>query len=58
MLADATLTEAGRAPLWRRLAARAAFVVSLGLAGAINPAELMFVLIVLRSSSSSSSSTA
>ncbi len=47
MLADATLTEAGRAPLWRRLAARAAFVVSLGLAGAINPAELMFVIIVL-----------
>jgi hypothetical protein len=47
MLADATLTEAGRAPLWRRATARAAFLLSLGLAGAINPDELMFVLIVL-----------
>lgn len=47
MLADAHVTGAGRGALWRRIVARLALFVSLGVAGAVNPAELMFVLIVL-----------
>jgi dienelactone hydrolase len=47
MLADAVLTEGGRAPLWRTLAARATALASLGLAVALDFERLFFLLIIL-----------
>ncbi len=47
MLADATLTDAGQAALWRRLAAKAGFFLSLALAVALDFEGLFFLLIVL-----------
>lgn len=47
MLADATLTEGGRAPLHRTLAVRTLALVSLGLAVALDPERLFFLLIIL-----------
>lgn len=47
MLADAALTEGGRAPLWRTLAARGAALASLGLAVALDFERLFFLLIIL-----------
>lgn len=46
-LGDALLTEAGRAPLWRVLLVRGAFLASLLLAVALNFDRLMFLLIIL-----------
>jgi pimeloyl-ACP methyl ester carboxylesterase len=46
-LADSYITQAGRAALWRRIFARLSLFVSLGIAASLDPAELMFVLIVL-----------
>ena len=45
MLADAVLTEGGRAPLWRRLTLRLVFFASLGAAVALNPGKLFFLAI-------------
>ncbi len=45
MLADAVLTEGGRAPLWRRLTLRLVFFASLAAAVAINPGKLFFLAI-------------
>jgi dienelactone hydrolase len=47
MLADAVLTEGGRAPLGRVLAVRGAALASLGLAVALDFEGLMFLLIIL-----------
>lgn len=47
MLADATLTDAGQAALWRRLAAKAGFFASLALAVTLDFEGLFFLLIVL-----------
>lgn len=47
MVADSYLTQAGRAALWRRCAARLALFTSLGMAVALDPGDLTFVLIVL-----------
>ena len=47
MLADATLTEGGRAPLLRTLATRTAAIASLGLAVALDFERLFFLLIIL-----------
>jgi len=47
LLADAVLTEGGRAPLWRVLAVRGAALASLGLAVALNFERLFFLLIIL-----------
>ncbi len=47
MLADSLVTEAGRAPVWRGLAARAAFLASLGLAVALDFERLFFLLLIL-----------
>jgi hypothetical protein len=47
MLADATLSDAGQAPLWRRLAAKAGFFASLALAVALDFEGLFFLLIVV-----------
>ncbi|WP_420346273.1 alpha/beta fold hydrolase [Pelagibius sp.] len=47
MLADSVLTEAGHARLWRRLAARLAFLASLGIAVALDFERLFFLIIVL-----------
>lgn len=47
MLADAVLTEAGRAPLWRVIAVRGAALASLGLAVALDFEGLMFLVIIL-----------
>jgi hypothetical protein len=47
MLADATLTEAGRAPLWRTLAVRGVALASLGLAVALDFERLFFLVIIL-----------
>jgi hypothetical protein len=46
-LGDALLTEAGRAPLWRVLLVRGAFLMSLVAAVALNFDRLMFLLIIL-----------
>lgn len=46
-LADSYLTQAGRAALWRRIFARVSLFTSLVIAATLDPAELMFVLIVL-----------
>jgi hypothetical protein len=47
MLADATLTEGGRAPLHRTLATRTLALTSLGLAVVLDPERLFFLLIIL-----------
>jgi dienelactone hydrolase len=47
MLADATLAEGGRAPLYRTLAIRTLALASLGLAVALDPERLFFLLIIL-----------
>ena len=47
MLGDAVATGAGRGALWRRVLARVAVFVSLGIAAMLDPEELTFVLIVL-----------
>jgi dienelactone hydrolase len=47
MLADTTLAGGGRAPLHRTLTVRTAALASLGLAVALNPERLFFLLIIL-----------
>ncbi len=47
MLADAVLTEGGRAPAWRALVVRGAFLASLGLAVALDFGRLFFLVIIL-----------
>ncbi len=47
MTADAMLSDAGRAPLWRTLAARAAFLISLMIAVALDFERLFFLLMIL-----------
>ncbi len=47
MVSDAYATQAGRAALWRRFAARILLFVSLGLAAILDPDQLTFVVIVL-----------
>lgn len=47
MLADAVLTEGGRAGLWRTLIVRGGFVASLALAVAIDFSGLFFLIIIL-----------
>ena len=47
LVGDALLTEGGRAPVWRVLLVRGAFVVSLGIAVALDPGSLFFLLIIL-----------
>jgi hypothetical protein len=47
MLADSLLTGAGRAPVWRVVLARTAFLASLLLAVMLNPDRLFFLLIIL-----------
>jgi hypothetical protein len=47
MLGDAILQEAGRARLWRRWTARVLFLVSLGIAVALDFERLFFLLIIL-----------
>jgi hypothetical protein len=47
MVADQVLTEGGRAPLWRAVAARGAALGSLGLAVALDFERLFFLVIIL-----------
>ncbi|MFN4129886.1 MAG: alpha/beta hydrolase, partial [Paracoccaceae bacterium] len=47
MIADSFATQAGRGTLWRRVTARIMLFVSLGIAAALDPENLTFVLIVL-----------
>lgn len=47
MLADAVLSEATRAALWRRVVARGMFLVSLGIAVALDFERLFFLVIIL-----------
>lgn len=47
LLADAILTEGGKARLWRVVLVRIAFLASLGLAVALNFSALFFLLIIL-----------
>ncbi|MGY6634425.1 MAG: alpha/beta fold hydrolase [Alkalilacustris sp.] len=47
MLGDGFLTEGGRAPFWRVLLARGAFLASLGLAVALDFSSLFFLVIIL-----------
>jgi hypothetical protein len=47
MLADAVLTEGGRAGLWRVLVVRIALLLSLALAVALNFERLFFLVIIL-----------
>lgn len=47
MLSEALLAERGGAPFWRGLVARGAFLLSLGLAVALDPERLFFLLIIL-----------
>ncbi len=47
MVADSHITQAGRGALWRRVLARVMVFVSLGIAGMMDPENLLFVLIVL-----------
>lgn len=47
MLADALVTDGGRAPLWRVLLARFAFLTSLGLAVMLDFEGLFFLIIIL-----------
>ncbi len=45
-LADSLLTEGGRAPVWRRLFSKVAFLASLGFAVALDPERLYFLAMV------------
>lgn len=47
MLADAILSEATRAALWRRIVARGMFLISLGIAVALDFERLFFLIIIL-----------
>ncbi|MBK5934592.1 serine aminopeptidase S33 family [Rhodovulum imhoffii] len=47
MLSDSLMVEGGRAPLWRGVLARGAFLGSLGLAVALDFERLFFLLIIL-----------
>lgn len=47
MISDSAVSGAGRGALWRRIAARAAILISLGGAAMIDPERLMFVFIIL-----------
>ena len=47
MIADSLLSECGRAPIWRVLMARTAFVGSLGVAVALDFERLFFLLIIM-----------
>jgi Serine aminopeptidase, S33 len=47
MLADSLVTEGGRTALWRVLAARGAFIASLGAAVALDFKRLFFLLIII-----------
>lgn len=47
MIADSCVTQAGRASLWRRVIARLALFISLGMAAVLDPENLTFVVIVL-----------
>ena len=47
MLADAVLSEATRAPLWRRALARIMFLVSLAIAVALDFERLFFLILIL-----------
>ena len=47
MLADSLVTEGGRTALWRVLAARGAFIASLGAAVALDLKRLFFLLIII-----------
>ena len=47
MVADALLLEATRAALWRRIVARGAFLMSLGIAVALDFERLFFLIIIL-----------
>jgi dienelactone hydrolase len=47
MVADAVLTEGGRAGWGRMLAVRLGFLASLGLAVALNPGRLLFLVIIM-----------
>ena len=47
MIADAVVTGAGRGPFWRRFTARAALILSLTGAAAIDPDRLVFLLLIL-----------
>ena len=47
MLADAVLTEGGRAPMWRVIAVRGLSLASLGLAVALDFEGLFFLIIIL-----------
>lgn len=47
MLADAILLEATRAALWRRVVARGMFLISLGIAVALDFERLFFLIIIL-----------
>ena len=46
-LADATLIQAGQARPWRRVATRAGFLLSLGLAVLLDPGRLFFLVLVM-----------
>lgn len=46
MIADSIVTDIGRGRLWRRIVMRLALFVSLGIAVAIDPERLMFLLII------------
>ena len=47
MIADGYVTQAGQSRLWRRFTARIFLFLSLGIAAALDPENLTFVLIVL-----------
>lgn len=47
MVADSSVTQAGRAAFWRRVLARLSLFASLGGAALLDPEQLMFVLLVL-----------
>ena len=47
MIADAVVTGAGRGTFWRRITARAALILSLLGAAAIDPDRLIFLLLIL-----------
>ena len=47
MIADSYVTRAGAGSLLHRIAARVAFIVSLGAAAGIDPGRLMFIFIIL-----------
>ena len=47
LVADAILTEGGRAPVWRVLVARGGFLLSLMIAVALNFDRLMFLVMIL-----------